>query len=396
MLSRRQILLAAAGLPVVAQQLQVDPTKVPEIPAAPPAPPEELPSPMTGARWKIGFFHDEADTRMLLTDLVAPAPGFALASGMLAGPRRGRPQNFGLISRNGGAKWEFVKLPGPPSSLFALDPDHVWLVSGTRLYVTNDQGTKWRRLSLPKKMVRVTFLTPQTGFAFGAGKTFHRTSDGGQRWTPVPEGKDLKLTDENTFFRVMSFVDGRVGVLAGNSRRPEDEVREFPDWMIPEQALRRRPKPASLAVLTSQDGGATWDSSVASAFGDVERLHLRGSRGAMLMSYGEGFVWPSEVFRTDLTTGKSEPVFRRKSLRVADALLLGDSGFLLAVIEPFGQLPGAGLPGRLCLVYSPDGRRWFQMPVDYRAQGPHALLAAESETRIHAALTNGMILTLER
>jgi hypothetical protein len=413
MISRRQLLLAAGAAPLIGQerqrpappkpersagnyQLNVDPASMPEIPEAPPRPAAEAPAPFAGAHWKISYFLDEADRNLTITGLVHPAPEFALAVGVLVDTRRGGTQNTAVVTLDGGKSWSHVRLPRPPVSVFALDAAHVWLVGGGRLYFSKDQGGKWTRLRLPRRMAQVCFNTPLTGFAFGGGKTFHRTSDGGQNWTPVAEGAQLKLTDETTVFHAMSFVNERVGLLAGNSRRNQmDEDDYLPAWMTPERALTRRPRPATTVVLSTLDGGATWSNSVTSAFGDIERVRLEGTRGAALFSYGEGFVWPSEVFRTDLSTGKNESLFRRKGVRVTDVSLTGQSGYLLAAIEPFGRLPGAGLPGRLRIICSPDGIEWFQMPVDYRAQGPHALLAGHRES-VFVALANGMILRMER
>lgn len=413
MISRRHLLFAAGAAPLTGQerkrpeppkpersssnyQLKVDPASMPEIPESAPRPAAEAPAPFASAQWKISYFLDEVDRNFTITGFVHPAPEFALAVGVLVDTRRGSTQNTGVVTRDGGTSWNQIRLPRPPVSAFALDAAHVWLVGGGRLYFSKDQGGSWTRLRLPRRMAQVCFNTPLTGFAFGAGKTFHRTSDGGQKWTPVAEGAQLPLTDETTLFRSMSFVNERVGLLAGNSRRISmDEDDYLPAWMTPERALTRRPRPATTVVLSTLDGGATWRSSVTSAFGDIERVSLAGTRGAALFQYGEGFVWPSEVFRSDLSTGKNESLFRRKGLRVTDVSLVGQAGYLLAAIEPFGRLPGAGLPGRLRVICSPDGKQWFQMPVDYRAQAPHALLAGHGES-MFAALSNGMILRMER
>lgn len=412
MLSRRHLLFAAGALPAAAQDprpapapqpvkapvdaiLKVDPRATPELPPHPPRPAAEATGPLAGQQWKISYFFDEAARTFLVGDFCCPAPDVVLAVGVLRGERGQGPENRGVVSRDGGATWSTLRLPRTPNSVFALDAANVWLVANGRLYYTSDLGGKWTRLRLPRKMVQVSFITPQSGFAYGFGKTFHRTADGGRTWTPVAESTQLPLTDERTLFRAMAFTDGRVGLMAGNSRRPEDDDRFLPDWMTPEQAMGRRRRPATTAVMTTTDGGATWRGGVTSAFGDVERLRASGGRGAALFSYGEGFVWPSEVFRMDLATGKSEPLFRRKGFRITDVALHAGTGYVLAAIEPFGRLPGAGLPGRLRMLYSPDGRAWFQMPVDYRAQGPHALLAGAGG-RLFVAVSNGMILRLER
>lgn len=377
-------------------QLNVDPVTMPEIPAAPPLPAEEAPAPFAGLQWKISYFLDEARRSFAITDFIHPSPGFALAAGQLVNTRRGNTQNAGMLTLDGGKSWSQIRLPREPVSIFALDAAHVWLVSDGRLHFSKDQCVKWTRLRLPRRMTQVYFNTPLLGFAYGGGKTFHRTIDGGQNWTPVAAGTQLPLTDATTMFRAMSFAGQRIGLLAGNSRRDDQDEDDFlPAWMTPERALSRRPRPATAVMLSTLDGGATWVNSVTSAFGDIERVCLEGTRGAALFHYGEGFPWPSEVYRTDLSTGRSEPLFRRKGLRVTDVSLAGQDGYLLAVIEPFGRLPGAGLPGRFRVICSPDGKQWFQMPVDFRAQAPDALLARHGESAF-AALSNGMILRMER
>jgi hypothetical protein len=394
MFSRRHFLLTAAALRAAGQEMKSPSSgEIPEIPAAPPQPASAIPAPYKGSEWKIAYFHDESASALTFSGFICPDPGFVMACGVLAGRRGGRPQNIGIVSRDGGLNWSDLKLPGVPTAIHALDAGHIWLVSGNRLYFSGDSGTRWNRLRLPRKTARVCFVTPERGFAYGDGKVFHRTSDGGRRWTPVPESQALSLNDDTTVFRDMVFWQGRVGVLAGNSRRPLIPSEEVPAWIAPERAISRRPIPATTAMMLTQDGGETWRSSVTSAFGDVFSVRLTGSRSIALFDYGEGFIFPTEVFLNSSATGKTEPLFRRKALRVTDLLLEGDSGYMLSLIEPFGRLPAAGIPGRLRIVYSPDGKQWFQMPVDYRAQGADALLASAGG-RHFAALSNGMILRL--
>ncbi|MBE7542461.1 MAG: hypothetical protein M9913_13855 [Bryobacteraceae bacterium] len=397
MLSRRHFFLSAGAVPALAPAFQgaLQSVDIPEIPADALRPAAEVPAPFAGAQWKIKYFHDRADSGLILTDLVAPSPGFVLASGVIEGNRRGKPKDLGIVSRDGGATWNEIKLPRGPATLFALDAGHLWLAATGRLYFSSDQGGKWTRLKLPKRMGRVVFTTPRDGWAYGAGKVFYRTADGGRRWTPVPESQELKLTDEFTVYRTMEFHEGRGGVLAGNSRRPQGADGELPAWIAPERAMARRPRPATTAMFTTLDGGASWKSAVTAAFGDVVRLRLGARRSIALFEYGEGFLFPTEVFLDRPASGGISPLFRRKALRVTDMEMTGDGGYLLSVIEPFGRLPGAGLPGRLRILFSPDGKQWFHTPVDYRAQGPHALLASAGDQRF-AALTNGMILRLER
>lgn len=397
MLSRRDWLSLALAAPVAAPAFQdaLQSTDITQIPLDPPRPSSELPAPLSGAQWKVSYFHDFADSSLVFSDFISPSPDFALAAGVIDGNRRGKPKELGLVSRDGGVTWNEIKLPSAPALLFALDASHIWLASTGRLYFSADQGRKWSGRSLPKQMARVCFTSPLNGFSYGRGKTFYRTTDGGRRWSPVAESQKLNLTDEFTFLRTMQFQDGRISILAGNARPPDLDPDQRPAWMNPERALARRPRPAAVAMLSTTDGGATWKPSVTPAIGTVLRMKVQAGLSATLLDYGEGFVCPSEVYLSDHKTGKNRSLFRRKALRVTDFLFHGAQGYLLSAIEPFGTLPGAGLPGRLRILYSPDGNQWFQTPVDYRAQGQDAFLGAAGD-RCFAALNNGMILRLER
>ena len=298
MISRRHFFLSAGAVPALAPAFQgaLQSVDIPEIPADALRPAAEVPAPFAGAQWKIKYFHDRADSGLILTDLVAPSPGFVLASGVIEGNRRGKPKDLGIVSRDGGATWNEIKLPRGPATLFALDAGHLWLAATGRLYFSSDQGGKWTRLKLPKRMGRVVFTTPRDGWAYGAGKVFYRTADGGQAMDTVPESQELKLTDEFTVYRTMEFHEGRGGVLV-RTPSPQGADGELPAWIAPERAMARRP-PATTAMFTTLDGGASWKSAVTAAFGDVVRLRLGARRSVALFEYGEGFLFPTEVFST--------------------------------------------------------------------------------------------------
>ncbi len=394
-LTRRSLLLTVASTAVFGSESDAQTSSITgAIPPSPPLPAPEIPGSAWGEAWKIVFQHDEAETDFAITDLTFVSSRIGVAVGTLFKNGKGMG-HLALSTRDGGNTWTRSAISGQPQSLFGLDESNVWLVTNKDLWISNDAGAKWRKLKLPKKCARVCFTTPQHGFAFGDGKIFWRTDDGGRHWEQVPESLDLKLTDETTSWRTMEFVTPTLGMIAGISRREDPEAEYVPDWMMPERAMRRRVKPSSTAMMVTDDGGKTWKATVTSTFGRIDKVRLRDKRGAGLFFFGDGFAWPTEVMGINLVTAKSESLFRRPELRVTDILLRPDGGYVLAAVSPRGRLTSAGLPGRVKIIYSPEGKDWYEMKVDYRAEGAYVTLATDGAGKYWAATDTGMILRCE-
>lgn len=134
-------------------------------------------------------------------------------------------------------------------------------------------------------------------------------------------------------------------------------------------------------LAETRDGGKTWVTSVASTFGRAARIRSRGLRGLTVFEYGEGIEFPSEVFDLDLRTGKSQSLFCRKDVVVHDVAPLASGGAILAAIEPAGRLRSSPVPGHLRIFHTPDGTRFSEMKVDYRAVGRRAELAYVDDDR---------------
>lgn len=69
---------------------------------------------------------------------------------------------------------------------------------------------------------------------------------------------------------------------------------------------------------------------------------------------------------------------------------------MLGAVDPLGRLTSAGLPGKACVLYTPDFTTWYQMKVDYRAEGVNVMLATNKKGGYWAATDSGMILQLVR
>jgi photosystem II stability/assembly factor-like uncharacterized protein len=391
---RREFLSACLGLASLPAQQSRRPEPIPSAP--PPAlPPEE--HSLRGRQWRSQFLFDDDKWSAVIADFCCPSPERAVAALWL---ESGFRQRFAaLISREPGAPWTEVPLRERPISFFALDEKHLWLAGEKSLWFSAESGFSWEKLSLPRfsrsrGAHRVCFLDARNGWAFGRGKTFHRTTDGGSSWKPVAECAGLELREENTVWTSMTFLDARHGLIAGFSDPRLDESGEPADWMLPERTARRRAVPITTVAGETRDGGATWKFSVTSAFGRAVRLRSSGNRGIAIYHYGDNFVFPSEVFALDFRTGESRPVFRREDYVVHDAALLETGAVVLAAIRTPGRLRSAPVPGKLAILYSEDLREWGLMKVDYRAEGRRAMLAAPAPGSLWAATDEGCVLRL--
>lgn len=344
-------------------------------------------------RWRIQFFHDEDGSKLYLQDLAFPAPRRGIACGALL--QDGRRKPVVLLTTDGGGRWELVAVKELCRSVFFLNEGRGWMVTSSGVWRSEDSGRSWKRLRRLEGVLRVYFADANRGWAVGAPKAVWETSDGGEVWTPVKAAAEPRTKAENTAYTWIDFLGPKVGMIVGASRPPRrGEERGLPDWMEPERTGRRREWPAMSIFLETRDGGGTWRTSATSMFGQVTRLRLTPDlQGLALIEFQDSFEWPSEVFRIDLRTGKSERAFRRKDRAVTDVLQIPGGPAYLAAIEPAGTLRSSPVPGKLRILTLAGGGDWTEMPVDYRAFGHRAMLAA-SGAEVWAATDSGMILKL--
>ena len=156
-----------------------------------------------------------------------------------------------LVSRDGGVTWAAQPLP-VPSGVTASGPE---FVDGTgfltlsqdsgpsALLVTTNIGRTWRRLPLPSGAgsdPQVKFFSSADGVLVPAGAqgslgdVFYTTSDGGQTWTAVKQGRHFTQLGV-----AIDFVSQRTGLL-GFSAAIRRELRRRPCTRRPTQAARGR------------------------------------------------------------------------------------------------------------------------------------------------------------
>jgi photosystem II stability/assembly factor-like uncharacterized protein len=176
-----------------------------------------------GARWSLA-----AATPAPTGATVASAPGPgrlpaacdknglafpAATNGWIASTCNAGLANALLVSRDGGTSWADQSLPLPATTCAGgactvsgpqfLDGTGFVTVkpepAGAALLVTHDLGRSWERLPLPAGLQypQITFFSPTQGVLVAGetqgafGRTFYTTADGGQTWTPAPQGADL-------------------------------------------------------------------------------------------------------------------------------------------------------------------------------------------------------------
>jgi hypothetical protein len=240
---------------------------------------------------------------------------------------------------------------------------------------------------------RVWFLDEQHGFAAGYQKTALETHDGGKQWTPIEEAAKPTGHPSFTAYTEIAF-DGPWGLIVGASTPPRRDGGNYPPWMDPERASKQRQRPTLTLVLETRDSGVNWRSQTAPVFGIVGALHVAGKMGLDVMEFQDSFEVPSEVYRLDLTTGKSVSVFREKDRHVTDAAVFADGRGFLAAVEPPGRLNSLPIPGKVKMLSSTDLTEWKEVNVDYRAVAGSLVLAGPDADHMWAATDTGMILRL--
>jgi len=370
----------------------------PQIPPLPPAKPQESPLAPARSRWRPVFEFDEMDRSVLFNDCRFFNTERGMAAGVVTNSRNGSTDGYALLTRNGGEQWTPLKVKDTPRSLFWGKNAELWMVGEDNLWYSAEAGLTWEKRKLPPagRAVRVHFMDSLHGWAYGFGKQFFCTNDGGLKWTKVPESEALELRDEYTAWSAMQFISKDTGLLVGNYVPPRRDRQMFPDWMNPEEAGKRRLTPATTLAAETRDGGKTWNIHKASSFGTVVRLRVFGSRGLLVYQYSNTFEFPSEVMEIDFLTGKSRPIFRRRDALVHDAVPLPDGGAVLAGFTVSPAMAFLPVSRPLTILWSDNSSDWVQQKVHYRASGRRAVLSYVSKAHAWCATDEGMILKLVR
>lgn len=159
----------------------------------------------------------------------SPLPGRkSLGAGGAVGTIRLQTAMFGTSDRlfkseDGGTTWtDISKLPRNSfRAVFALDPQHVWMVGDYGLYAfTTDGGATWQEPPMPVKcrLTQVYFVSPRIGWILPSNHNGGplATTDGGLTWASQYAG-----AGQNRPLRDIHFVNERDGFLLVGSNRPD-------------------------------------------------------------------------------------------------------------------------------------------------------------------------------
>jgi hypothetical protein len=117
--------------------------------------------------------------------------------------------------------------------------------------------------------------------------------------------------------------------------------------------------------------------------------------GLGLIEFKDEFQYPSEVYRINLHTGKSDRAYREKDRAITDIKLLpGSSKAVIAGYETSGPVYRSPIPGKVKVLSSDDLNNWTEMPVDYRAVAHSVIIAGPDDQHLWIATDTGMILKL--
>ncbi len=353
-----------------------------------------LPGAVAEEKFRLRYFYDRDDSELKILQMQFVNAKRAVAIGVLT--ENDRVKGALVVSDDGGETWEVQPFKEIPRAMHFIESEIGWIATEKGVWRSEEGGRTWQKVKSQKGLLAIRFLDANTGFAAGVPKLFLSTIDGGRKWTPVPEGEKPETTADNTAYSVITFLDGKSGIVSGFSVPPTRRRSALPDWMDPELAKYRRQRPTVLVLFETSDSGKTWKHQTSSVFGRVAQISLAPSAtGLAVMQFDNEFPWPSEVYRLMIGTGKSERVYREKTDLVTDALVTKGGTAYLAAIQQATAVRGTPIPGKVKILTAegPAYSRWEPLPVDYRATGLDVSLCQSPDGTIWTVTSGGMILS---
>lgn len=351
--------------------------------------------PAQAPRWQMQYFYDQAKSELVLQDIQTPSVRRGVAIGSIQDGKGGRKPTA-VVTSDGGAHWDVVKLAEVPVSLFFLNDSLGWMVTEKGIWKTDEAGKDWKKLPKPPASPRrVYFVDENHGWAACNKKTVLVTRDGGHKWEPIRTASEPPGAVERSAYSWISFANRNYGIVLGFNQPAMRWGSMFPAWMDPEDALSRRETPHLAYTLVTLDGGKTWRAASMSLFGQMTRARFSASGPALgLIEHGVSATYPSEVYKLDWRAGKNQTIFRDKRYFITDIWLTRDGTSYLAGIEMAGRVHSIA-PGNVKVFKSGDMISWTEMAVDYRAVARRAMLSGADEANLWLATDSGMILKLK-
>lgn len=344
-------------------------------------------------QWTMQYFYDQAKSVFAIADMQFPSEKRGIAVGFIREGTKEKPVT--VTTSDGGATWTQEKLDDDPVSLFFLNDSLGWMVTEKNLWRTTEAGRDWQKVGkVPERPFRVYFWDENHGIAACMKKSVLETFDGGRKWTRIAAAGEPSGAPERSAYTWIAFGTPQYGLITGFNQPLSRWASMFPTWLDPAEALSRRETPHLGYTLSTVNGGKTWISGSASLIGQVSRVRLQpDGTGLGLIEYADSFKYPSEAYKLNWRTGKSETIFRDKRYALTDVWVAANGTAYLAGIELQGSVRSVA-PGRVRVFSSPDLKGWTEMKVDYRASAQGVIFAG-SGSKLWLATDNGMILKLE-
>lgn len=347
--------------------------------------------PAPNLRGRLQYHCDEDDQTIAINDFQLFSPTAGLAVGL--SERKGRTDGMALTTSDG-KTWRLSKTKDIGLNLSPVGDKTVYMMGATGLWLTDSTASTFEKKKLPRldrdeRPLRSHFFNARRGVLLGGGVPLFQTEDGGLTWTKLPATLNTKLKSSNTVWTSVTAIPNGA-IIIGHSEATK-EISRFPPWMMPETYVRRRVTPSTTMLARTYDDGGKWEVEVTSTIGVATRIRSIRQSGYLVYHYGDSLDFPSELFQLDYRTGKGTSLFRRKDLLLWDVAPFGESGLIVAAIQPTGRLRNSGVPGKLRLLVTSDLTTWQDLKVDYRAMGTRAMLAFASDRLIWAATDEGSI-----
>lgn len=344
--------------------------------------------------WTVSYSHRDTQTSLSLGEI-----RFADATHGVAVGRLGKPaEPVALVTADGGASWNLIRLKSYARSLFFLGVENGWMTAADGLWKSIDGGKSFKKIS-GRHLGRVYFLDTQRGFAVGsdarqltfgtqydslsatpAGKSPLRrevevqvptqqlleTRDGGVTWKEHPVSKRLG----GAAVRSIDFA-GKHGVAMGGMQRSG--------------AVQSDGRTSTVRVIAETgDGGDTWT---------VSRLTLPGlTCSYRLAPGGVGYALTSELYRIEAEPTLATRVFAHPDLVAADVAVLADGSIWLATI---GRAPaGKWVATEVRMLHSTSGSGFTETAIGSAVKAKFVALTKAPGGGMWAVTDTGIILKL--
>jgi hypothetical protein len=344
-------------------------------------------------RWKMQFYYNKDQSILDIRDLQCPSVQRCVAAAVIV-EKNDHEKGTVLVTSDGGKQWSFVEFKDRPLSMFFLNESAGWIAAEHGVWETEESGRTWKKVEgLKKGIQRIYFINPSHGYAIGYPNALYETTDGGKTWAKLAAIPEVTLAkSEAVSYDCIDFM-GNHGLIMGRVIGPESN--RLPAWIDPQQGARWRERKSIVVGIETFDGGKSWKSNTATAYGSLAEMKLLSTGAALvLFQYKDTHAVPSDVLKVKVGLKSPESVFSEHDRAVTDFLLLPAGDTFVAAVVPPGNSNQVPIPGKLKILRSKNLKVWVEMDADYRAVAQRAVLAAVDAHHVWVATDTGMILNL--